>query len=54
MPYRHNSINLDAPDGESADVDIIDSQRVVTPYAGSVSRVVFRTRQGGHFKILYR
>ncbi|WP_252988406.1 fimbria/pilus outer membrane usher protein [Pantoea stewartii] len=46
MPYRRNSINLDAPDGESADVDIIDSQHVVTPYAGSVSRVVFRTRQG--------
>jgi len=46
MPYRRNSINLDAPDGESADVDIIDSQHVVTPYAGSVSRVVFKTRQG--------
>ncbi|NQE77537.1 fimbria/pilus outer membrane usher protein [Pantoea ananatis] len=46
MPYRRNNINLDAPEGESADVDIIDSQHVVTPYAGSVSRVVFKTRQG--------
>lgn len=46
MPYRRNNINLDAPEGESADVDIIDSQHVVTPYAGSVTRVVFKTRQG--------
>lgn len=46
MPYRRNSVNLDAPDNESAGVDIIDSQHVITPYAGSVNRVVFRTRQG--------
>lgn len=46
MPYRRNNINLDAPEGASADVDIIDSQHVVTPYAGSVNRVVFKTRQG--------
>lgn len=46
MPYRRNNINLDAPESEGADVDIIDSQQVVTPYAGSVNRVVFRTRQG--------
>ncbi len=46
MPYRRNSINLDTPEGGSTDVDIIDSQHVVTPYAGSVNRVVFRTRQG--------
>jgi len=46
MPYRRNTINLDAPEGESADIDIIDSQHVVTPYAGSVNRVVFKTRQG--------
>jgi outer membrane usher protein len=46
MPYRRNNVNLDAPEGESADVDIIDSHQVVTPYAGSVNRVVFKTRQG--------
>jgi len=46
MPYRRNNINLDAPEDESAEVDIIDSHRVVTPYAGSVNRVVFRTREG--------
>jgi len=46
MPYRRNSINLDAPESGSADVDIIDSQHVVTPYAGSVTRLVFKTRQG--------
>lgn len=46
MPYRRNNINLDAPEGASADVDIIDSQHVVTPYAGSVNRVVFKTRRG--------
>jgi len=46
MPYRRNTVNLDAPEGESADVDIINSQQVVTPYAGSVSRVVFKTRRG--------
>lgn len=46
MPYRRNNINLDAPDGESADVDIIDGQHIVAPYAGSVTKVVFKTRQG--------
>lgn len=46
MPYRRNNINLDAPEGESADVDIIDGQQIVAPYAGSVTKVVFKTRQG--------
>lgn len=46
MPYLRNSINLDAPESVSADVDIIDSQQVVTPYAGSVTRLVFKTRHG--------
>jgi len=46
MPYRRNSINLDAPEGGAENVDIIDSQHVVTPYAGSVMRIVFKTRQG--------
>lgn len=46
MPYRRNNINLDAPDGESANVDIIDGQHIVAPYAGSVTKVVFKTRQG--------
>ena len=46
MPYRRNSINLDAPESVSADVDILDSQHVVTPYAGSVTQLVFKTRHG--------
>ncbi len=46
MPYRTNTISLDAPDEIGTDVDILDSQRIVVPYAGAAVKVRFKTRRG--------
>ena len=44
-PYEMNEITID-PKGTSQDVELENTSSKVAPYAGAVSRVVFKTRRG--------
>ncbi|MBG2615862.1 fimbrial biogenesis outer membrane usher protein [Klebsiella oxytoca] len=44
-PYRYNRVTLD-PQNMDGSAELVDSEKRVAPLAGSVSKVVFRTRSG--------
>lgn len=44
-PYRYNRVTLD-PQNMDGNAELVDSEKRVAPMAGSVSKVVFRTRSG--------
>lgn len=44
-PYRYNTITLD-PDGMDFNTELQDGERQIAPYAGSATKVTFRTLSG--------
>lgn len=44
-PYRYNRVTLD-PQNMDGNAELVDSEKRIAPVAGSVSKVVFRTRSG--------
>ncbi|WP_248278700.1 fimbria/pilus outer membrane usher protein [Shewanella sp. DNRA4] len=45
MPYRTNDISLDSADIDE-DVELLDSRKTVTPYAGAAVKLKYETRKG--------
>ncbi|KEY60301.1 fimbria/pilus outer membrane usher protein [Serratia sp. DD3] len=46
IPYRYNDIGLDAKGIENANAELSENQQRVAPYAGSVVKIHFKTREG--------
>uniref|UniRef100_E6XIM6 Fimbrial biogenesis outer membrane usher protein n=1 Tax=Shewanella putrefaciens (strain 200) TaxID=399804 RepID=E6XIM6_SHEP2 len=45
MPYRSNDVSLDSANIDE-DVELVDSRKMVTPYAGAAVKLKYETRKG--------
>lgn len=45
MPYRSNDVSLDSANIDE-DVELVDSRKTVTPYAGAAVKLKYETRKG--------